>query len=71
MLFRSVGGEVEDEGIAVDVCLAAEVGGAGGAVILDCAALDCCGAGEAAICAGQREGTGALFVEISGAIEFI
>ena len=57
--------------ISVDVGLAAEVGGAGGAIVLDCAALDCCCAGEAVICAGQREGTGALFVEISGAIEFI
>ena len=66
-----VGGEVKYEGIAVDVCLAAEVGGAVWAIVLDGAALDCCGAGEAVIYAGQGQGAGSLFIEVAASVEFI
>ena len=51
--------------------MAAEVGGAGGAIILDCAALDCGQAGEAVVCAGEGEGAGSLFIEVAASVEFI
>ena len=66
-----VGGEVKDEVIAVDVGLAAEVGGAAGAIVLDGAALDCCGAGEAVVCAGEGQCAGSLFIEVAASVEFI
>ena len=51
--------------------MAAEVGGAGGAIILDCAALDCGQAGEAVVCAGEGQCSGSLFIEVAGSVEFI
>ena len=58
-----VGGEVEDEGISVDVGLAAEICRAGGAIVLDCSLVYSCCAGEAVVDASYSQFPASGFYE--------